>query len=710
MLSQPETCAVLLVEDDEDDFLITRDMLDQQERVRFSVEWSRNYDEGLAAIREQRHDVYIIDYRLGMRTGLELVREALPHRPHAPVIVLTGQVDLTVDLEASALGVTDFLVKRELTPTGLERSIRYAVSHHRALRDLAQSEERYALAVRAANDGIWDWNVASGRIYYSPRWYAILGLPDNIDDETSERWLSLVHEEDVDLVRTAIADHLAGQTEYLQVEHRMWHADGVWRWVLNRGLAIRDEAGVATRMAGSMSDITEQRQAEHQLQHDALHDALTGLPNRALFMDRLSQLLQRARRDPGTRGAVLFMDMDRFKLVNDSFSHSVGDQFLVAIARRIAGVLRPGDTIARLGGDEFTVLLDGMTDEIDAKLVVDRIQKSLESPVLVGDLEMFVSASIGAALTSPGISAEDIVRNADIAMYDAKHGGRGRFSVFDQSMHRRTVERMARENELRHAIEQSLLGIHYQPIVDLASGRICFLEALARWPRRWHPTPPEVFIPIAEETGLIGQLGAQILEGALRTMARWREQGVVSPDTCVSVNVSPRQIDDPELPELVLAAIAAAGVPPEVLRLEITESMLIQEPEQIQRLVARVCSAGVALHLDDYGSGYSSLAALHRLPVDTLKIDRNFISSICDPGGGSQVIVRSTIALAHNLGLQVIGEGIEKGAQAALLRGLGCDFGQGFLFSEPLAPLELEELLPKWSAARVAANGGVSAA
>jgi diguanylate cyclase (GGDEF)-like protein/PAS domain S-box-containing protein len=697
MSSSTEVCAVLLVEDDEDDFLITSDMLAGQERVMFLVDWAPTYEQALESIRQQRHDVYIIDYRLGSRTGLELVREGFAERPRAPVIVLTGQVDLTVDLEASALGVTDFLVKRELDPAGLERSIRYAVSHHKALHDLARSEERYALAVRAANDGIWDWDLSSGHIYYAPRWYSILGLVDSPVEEHPERWLSLVHEDDVPRVRAAIDDHLAGHTEYLQVEHRMRHADGTLRWVLNRGLAIRDESGVATRMAGSMADITDQRLAEHKLQHDALHDALTELPNRALFMDRLQQLLQRTLREPGTGCAVLFLDIDRFKLVNDSFSHAVGDQLLVAMSRRIAGVVRPGDTIARLGGDEFTVLLDGVVTEQEATVIAGRIQGALTSPILVGDVDMFVSASIGVALTTPGMTAEDLLRNADIAMYDAKHRGRGRFAVFDESMHQRVVDRMARENELRQVIEQELLEIHYQPIVDLATGRIRFLEALARWPKGWPYVSPEVFVPIAEETGMIGALGLQVLRGALGALARWRRAGLVAPDTCISVNVSARQLDDPDLPGAVLAAIAAAGVPADVLRLEITESMLIHEAERIQRIVSDVCATGVGLHLDDYGTGYSSLAALHQFPVDALKIDRSFINSLYTSDGGSEVIVRSTVALAHGLGLHVIGEGVEAPRQAGTLRALGCDFGQGYLFARPLPPEELEPVLASWS-------------
>ena len=424
MATAPETIAVLLVEDDEEDYLITADMLASQERVRFRVDWCADYDDALQTIREHRHHVYLIDYRLGARTGLDLVREAFGPRAHAPVIVLTGQSDYEIDVAASALGVTDYLVKHEIDATALERAIRYAISHYSALNALSESEERYALAVRAANDGIWDWNVLTDEIYFSPRWHAILGLPDDAAEEHPEVWFSRVHGDDLPRVRAAIDSHLSGRTPHLQSEHRMLHADGGWRWVLSRGLAIRGPDGLATRMAGSMSDITDRHAAELQLQHDALHDALTGLPNRALFMDRVEQVQQRSTRDPLLGCAVLFIDLDRFKLVNDSLSHAVGDNLLVSLAGRIAQMLRPGDTVARLGGDEFTVLLDGIVEERAATVVAERVNAVLARPFQIDGHELRVTASTGIALSSPKMTASELIRNADIAMYDAKHRGR----------------------------------------------------------------------------------------------------------------------------------------------------------------------------------------------------------------------------------------------------------------------------------------------
>ncbi|MFZ0041673.1 MAG: EAL domain-containing protein [Solirubrobacteraceae bacterium] len=698
---------VLLVEDDEDDYLITRDMLDRQDRVRFEIDWRSNYADALAAIAEQRHDVYLIDYRLGEHTGLQLVREGFAAQPFVPVIMLTGQSDYEIDLEATALGVTDYLVKQHLEPQGLERSIRYAISHQRATRDLSLSEERYSLAVRAANDGIWDWDLVSGRIYFSPRWRAILGQSEQAGDDDPMAWFDLVHPGDVLRLRAAIEAHLEGRTPHLQSEHRMRHADGTWRWVMTRGLAIRGVDGSPSRMAGSLSDITDRRIAQLRLQHDALHDTLTGLPNRTLFMDRVNQILQRATRDPGAGCAVLFLDIDRFKLVNDSLSHAVGDNLLIALAGRVSAALRPGDTVARLGGDEFTVLLEDIVTADDATVVARRILSALGDAFEIDGNELFVSASIGIALSSPGLGPADLMRNADIAMYDAKRRGRACSAVFDESMHRRVVDRLARETELRQVIECSLLGIHYQPIIDLTTGSICGLEALARWPADWPPVAPSEFIMIAEETGVIGALGQHVLRTALETLAGWRREGLISDEVCVSVNLSGRQLDDPSLAEQVRTAINDAALPPNALKLEITESTLMQEVERTQHVFSEVCSSGVGLHLDDFGTGYSSLTALHRFPVDALKIDRSFVATISDEDDSNDVIVRSTVALAHSLGLPVIAEGIEGPDQLRRLRSLGCEFGQGYLFSPALSAADTRSLLESWVPADIVGLGSL---
>ena len=702
MAMEPERLKVLLVEDDEDDYLLTSEMLAGSERRHFELEWCRDFDQALAAIREKRHDVYLIDYRLGTRTGLDLVREAFASRPLAPVLMLTGETAYEIDLEATALGVTDYLVKNELTSATLERSIRYAVSNATTLHALSESEERYALAVHAASDGIWDWDLTTDRIYFSPRWHAILGRPERAEDADPVGWFNLVHKDDVVRLRAAIDAHLDGRSSHLEVEHRMRHADGSWRWVLTRGLAIRGPDGRVTRMAGSLSDVTERRAAEHQLQHDALHDSLTGLPNRALFMDRVEHALQRVAREPKLSCAVLFLDIDRFKTINDSFSHAVGDRLLIALGQRMSGMLRPSDTVARFGGDEFTLLLDGISEPDQAIAVAGRLQTALGRPFTIDGHELSVAATIGVALNSRGISAADLVRNADIAMYEARRRGREDPALFDEGMHRRVVDRLAQEQDLRRAVEGGLLEVYYQPIVDLETHRIRGLEALARWPGGWPPVSPVEFIAIAEETGLIGTLGLHVLRTALSELAGWRRSGQISDEARISVNVSGRQLGDQAFPQHVRAAVVEAGLPGDVVRLEVTESSLMQDNERTRSIIDQVCATGAGLHLDDFGTGYSSLTALRHFPVDALKIDRSFVSSLDTPGGGSEAIIRSTVALAHSLGLRVIAEGVETPAQAERLRELHCDDGQGFLFSKPLSAEQMNELLAGWSDEHIA--------
>jgi diguanylate cyclase (GGDEF)-like protein/PAS domain S-box-containing protein len=705
VIAEPgDALKVLLVDDDEEDYLITRDMLELQDRARFELEWCSGYAEALTAIRARRHDVYLIDYHLGDHTGLDLIRAAFATATGLPVIMLTGHNDYEVDVEATGLGVTDYLIKQHLDPRSLERSIRYAVSHQRAMHDLVRSEERYSVAAHAAHDAMWDWDLSSDRIYVSARWREILGQPDHQGDEPPAAWFDLVHPEDLAALRTSIDQHLAGETDHLHSEFRMLHADRSWRSLMTRGAAIRDPDGNATRLVGSISDVTVQRGTEEKLRHDALHDALTGLSNRVLFIDRIDQVLQRAVRDPELTCAVLFLDIDRFKLINDSLGHAVGDRLLVAFANRLSDAVRPGDTVARLGGDEFTVLLTDAAQHSEAVAVAERLHAALDKPFTIDGHELIVDVSIGIAHSTPQVTAADLLRNADVAMYDAKRRGRSGWAVFDDAMHRGVADRLALEARLRDALDQALLRVYYQPIVDLRTGRIRAIEALARWPEDWTPVTPFDFIPIAEETGLIGALGRHVLQTALATLASWRQAGLVAPDVRMSVNVSARQLNDPGLAGHIRAAIADAHLSAGALLLEITESTLMHEPHRMQAVVAQLCKTGIGLHLDDFGTGHSSLSALHQYPVDALKIDRTFVTAISHTTLASEVIVRSTLALADGLGIGVIAEGIEYGSQLRRLRALGCERGQGFLFSQPLSRQDTETLLKGWSETWTAAS------
>jgi diguanylate cyclase (GGDEF)-like protein/PAS domain S-box-containing protein len=692
-MRRSESLRILLVEDDEDDFVLTRSMLQAPGDAWFQLEWEQSYLPALQAIREARHDLYLVDYRLGDRTGLDLVRDAWDSEPPAPVIVLTGQDDYEVDVQASELGVTDYLVKGTIDAPSLERTIRYAVRHHQVMVDLRRSEERYAVAVQATNDGIWDWDLVGESMHFSERWKALLGYADAFASDRPDAWFDLVHPDDVDRLRREIDLHLAGTSPHFENEHRIRHADGGWRWVLTRGLTTRDADGRPRRITGSLSDITDRRVAQERLIHDALHDSLTGLPNRALFLDRLTQCLRHLERDPDYACGLLYVDIDRFKLVNDSLSHAAGDRLLIEIAHRVGRVLRPGDTLARLGGDEFAILLDGAITPACALDVAARVAGAIAQPLGFDRRELSVSASIGIAHNLDGcVSPDELIRNADIAMYDAKARGGGRCEVFDASMHQRVVDRVSLETRLRHAIEQQRLRTFFQPIIDLRSGELHGLEALARWPADDEPVPPSEFIEVAEESGLIGALGVLVLRSACETLSDWRRRGIIAPEVTVSVNVSIRQITDGGLVEHVRAALHDHDLPPANLVLEITESTLIENPELVSAVLDELLKLGVAIQLDDFGTGYSSLTVLHDFPGDTLKIDRSFVATMIERPE-SQAIIRSIIGLAHNLGLRVIAEGIERPDQRDAVAALRCEYGQGYHFARPLPREEFEELL-----------------
>jgi diguanylate cyclase (GGDEF)-like protein/PAS domain S-box-containing protein len=691
-MNQCDPLRVLLVEDDEDDFVLTQSMLLANGRSRFDLEWEQSYAAALDAVRVATHDLYLVDYRLGEHTGLELVRNAWGTDPPAPVILLTGTDDYAVDMEATALGVTDYLVKGSIDAPSLERTIRYAVRAHQAMVDLRRSEERYAVAVRATNDGIWDWDLTTQRVHFSERWRTLLGYPDLSFDEMAA-WFELVHPDDLERLRHEIDGTVAGTSPYFENEHRIRHGDGGWRWVLCRGLATSDITGTPVRITGSLSDINERRNAEERLIHDALHDSLTGLPNRTLLMDRITQCVRRGERDPGGGCAVLYIDLDRFKFVNDSVSHAAGDRLLTELAQRMQRLLRPSDTLARLGGDEFAVVLESIDSAAQALEIGARLCQTISEPVLFERRALQIVGSIGIAHNLDGIvSPEVLLRNADIAMYDAKGRGGGRCAVFDHSMHQRVVDRMALETHLRQAIEQGRLRTFFQPIVDLSTGALRGLEALARWPSGEHDIPPAQFIPVAEESGLIGQLGRLVLRDACRTLSDWRTQGLVSPEVTVSVNVSVRQIMDGVIVDHVRDALADAGLSPESLVLEITESTLIENPQRVSTVLRELLDLGVTVELDDFGTGYSSLTVLHDFPGHTLKIDRAFVDTMIDRPE-SETIVRSIVSLAHSLGLQVTAEGIEDADQLNALAALGCEYGQGYHFSRPLPAGEIAAML-----------------
>jgi diguanylate cyclase (GGDEF)-like protein/PAS domain S-box-containing protein len=550
-----------------------------------------------------------------------------------------------------------------------------------ALGSLRESEERYALAARGANDGLWDWNLTSGEIYFSPRWGNMLGYSDIESWTSHEQWFSHIHAGDRERVRAEISTHCEGKTPEFVCEYRMHHKNGGYIWTLSRGVAVRDSTGKAIRMAGSQTDITEGK----------VVDPLTRLPNRLYFMDRLESAIETARQQDKLF-AVLFVDLDQFKLVNDSFGHAAGDELLIDVAGRLRAGIRSSSrnggsgesVVARMGGDEFAIFLGNIQLESEASTIAGRILERLGEPFHLDGRRMFVSASIGIALSTTSDTPEGLLHNADTAMYYAKSNGKARFEFFNERLRKKGVTRFEIETGLRKAIDAHQLVLHYQPIVSASDNHLCGFEALVRWN---HPerglVPPSEFIPVAEGSDLIVLLGRWVLVESCRQMAEWQKSFAASPPLTISVNVSARQLSDSRLVEDVEFALAQSGLHPESLALEMTESSIMGNTEQTLAILDRLKAMSIRLEIDDFGTGYSSLSRLQRLPFDSLKIDRSFIRELSD-GNGSLDIVRAIMQLAHSLRLEVIAEGVESDEQLCSLRQLDCDYIQGFLFSKPV--------------------------
>ena len=677
MKSRPER--LLIVDDNE----MNRDMLARRlARKGYEVSTAENACDIEGRIQREAVDLILMDIELPEVSGLEaLVRvRKLYSSTQMPMIMVTARNQSEDVVKALELGANDYVTKPIDFPVALAR-IHTQLSHKRAEQALRDSEERYALAARGANDGLWDWNLAEGTIYFSPRWKAMLGYPESAITDSPEEWFSRIHEADQEQVKRRIAAHLNGATPHFESEARMRHRDGVFRWMLSRGIMVRDSDGKPQRMAGSQTDITEGKVA----------DPLTGLPNRLLFMDRLSQLIEHGKRHPGFMYSVLFLDLDGFKMINDSFGHMFGDKLLIAVAHRLVNSLRHRDamsriddrfTIARLGGDEFAIILGELREPADAEGVANRLMGVLRLPFVVDEKEVFTSASIGIALSTSGYQhPEEFLRDADTAMYRAKSLGKARCEVFDANMRASVTQRLQLETDLRHAIDRQEFRNYYQPIISLQTGQIAGFEALLRWQ---HPThglvEPNDFIPIAEETGMIRELGWWSLSDACRRIAEWRKS---SPELTVSVNLSPKQFLQTNLAAQIESLLQEVSVPPSALKLELTESSIMVDPIAAATLLSQMKALGISIAIDDFGTGYSSLSYLQRFPLDTLKIDRSFIKAMGSCGSEEKnVIIRSIIPLAENLGLEVVAEGVENNDQMSFLKHLQCKYAQGFLFSQ----------------------------
>jgi diguanylate cyclase (GGDEF)-like protein/PAS domain S-box-containing protein len=651
--------------------------------------------EGFEAARRGRPLLVVSDVMMPRASGIDLCHllRADPELNAVPVLLLSAlRVDDASAVEGLQAGADDYL-EAPFDPMLLVAKVTRLAERARSEKALRESEERFRLLVEGVKDyaifmldpegRVASWNAGAQRI----KGYAA-------EEIIGEHCSRFYREEE---------EGQGGPEQWLRAaaaegrhESEGWSVrkDGTRFWANVVTTALPDKAGRLRGFSMVTRDATERKLTEERLLHDALHDGLTGLANRALFMDRLGHAVERARRHRDYAFAVFFLDLDRFKLVNDSLGHLAGDRLLVEVGRRLKACLRAGDTVARLGGDEFTILLDDMKDAGDALRMAERAQAQLAMPFDLDGHEVFVSASVGIALSAMDYSRpEDILRDANTAMHGAKSLGKAAYKVFDATMHEHARAMLGLETDLRRAAERGEYLLHYQPIVSLETNRLTGFEALVRWR---HPErgllPPAEFLALAEETGLVIQIDRWVLREACRQAREWQKRFRGESPLCVSVNLSARHFSTPNLVEHVRRVLDESGLKAGCLKLEITESVLMSDADSVTGTLRRLKDLGVELQLDDFGTGYSSLSYLHRFPVDALKIDRAFVGRI-GPGGANSEIARAIVTMAHSLKMSVVAEGVETDVQAAELRALACEYGQGYLFSRAVDVAGAEALI-----------------
>ncbi len=602
---------------------------------------------------------------------------------------IAGETAMTYELEIVAkqgnrvsLELSSRVIYQRGKPIGIQGIGRDITERKRVESSLINSERLYRLLGEGIMHQIWTAYPDGKFGYFNGRALEYLGSTS--EQMQNESWDSAIHPEDLPECREKWTHSLETGEDY-EVEFRLRRNDGIYRWFHARATAGHDGEGKVIIWFGTNTDIDDQKLAEAKLNHIAGHDTLTNLPNRARFMDHLERAVNRTKLSPTYRFAVLFLDLDRFKVINDSLGHTTGDKLLVALAKRLEECVRPNDIVARLGGDEFTILLNNVNESADAVTVANRLLQKFTEPFNLDSYEVFTSASIGIIISDEVLrQPEDFLRDADTAMYRAKAAGKSRYEIFDREMHIRNMNLLQLENDLRRAIEQNEFRVFYQPIIELGTGEIHEFEALIRWQ---HPqyglVMPNDFIGIAEETGLIIPIGRWILEESCRQTAEWQKILGLKDSLSISVNLSAKQLMHPKLIEQVGEILAKTKLNSKCLKLEVTESMVMENSEKALSVISELIKQGISLSTDDFGTGYSSLSYLHRFPFNRLKIDRSFVGKM-DTDQKSEAIVRTILLLGQNLNIEVVAEGIETEAQLESLLSLGCQIGQGFLFSKPV--------------------------
>lgn len=724
-----EPVATILTIDDED--VIRRSFQAYLEDSGFRVLQAQNGRIGLDVFREHHPDIILVDLRMPEMDGLEVLATVVREAPEVPIIVVSGTGMIQDAIEALRLGAWDYVLKPVEDLGILEHSVRRALErtklikenkayrenlenlvrrrtselHDRTLQleetnqrlhteidERKVAEAKYRSIFENAIEGIFQVDHMGKLVSANPAMARILGYPSmqNLMDEERDFCTRLCDAPGMkEKFFRVLKDH--GSVQALEIQ--TFRQDGQPIWGSVNAHLVSGKTGDTVHFEGTLEDISDHKRFEEQLLHQSLHDALTGLPNRALFTDRLSQAISRCSRQ-NSFFALLYLDVDRFKVINDSLGHALGDQFLIQLAERLRACTREADTLARLGGDEFAVISEQVRSLSAATMVAERILEEMRAPFVIEGREIYSTVSIGIiCCTGYCGSAEEVLRDADLTMYRAKSNGKARYEVFDNALHEQTIKLLTMETELRRAMTRGEFELHYQPIVDVDTGRVMCLEALIRWkhPERGY-TPPLDFIPLAEENGLIVPLGWWVLEESCRQLALFQARFPRPKPLTMSVNISAKQFSQADLGPKLKELLQTSNIAPGSLELEITESVIMDRGEAAIGRLEELKSLGLRLFVDDFGTGYSSLSYLHRFPIDMLKIDRSFIREI-DATGGHTEIVRAIVGLGRNLGLGLIAEGVETEAQLAVIRTLGCQLAQGYLFSKPQPAAAIEEYL-----------------
>lgn len=683
--SHGDPVRILLVEDNPSDAeLLIREMRSQG--LLFELRRVETREGLLEALSSFAPDIVLSDYALPRFSGLHAIQVTREVAPNTPVILVTGSLNEETAVECMKAGAADYVLKNHLGR--IATAVRAALERKRERLATLEAEARYQTLFNSLPLGLFRADPEGRFLEVNPALVSMLGFPDReslmsarlpdlcVRVEDRERW--------IDAVRRA------GVVRGLEIP--LIRPDGGDLWVRATIGGVTGPRGELLACEGTLEDITQQRRAEEKLRHQAYHDDLTGLPNRLLFADRFAQTLEHTRRS-GRTLAMLLLDLDRFKTINDTLGHPAGDRLLRAIAKRLVGCVRGTDTVARFGGDEFMILLSGLEGVEDAARTAEKLLHIVSPAVPIDGQELHVTTSIGISIYPyDGGDIETLIKNADTALYRAKEQGRNGYQMYTPAMNASALEQLALENDLRRAIDRGELCLHYQPEVDLSSGEVVALEALVRWNRGGKLVPPSAFVTLAEDTGLILPMGAWVLEQACYWAVALQKR--LGRSLRMAVNISARQLEAPEFARSVAHVLQGAGLDPQFLELELTESAIMRNPETAARTLGELRSHGVRSSIDDFGVGYSSLSWLKRLPVSALKIDQSFVRDVMTDSDDA-AIVRAIVSLAHAMKLEVIAEGVETEDQLAFLRAEKCERMQGYLFSRPLAPEGLEDLLKK---------------